>query len=373
MRILILTSSGGTAHDAAAYSIKKWLEDWDPNGSVLVEHLLEKSSFVMRSSVNLYNWIQKYWPWLHQIYWRIVEFEDLVKLGTVLFGRNYLIRLLRSFQPDLIISTHPHINRGHFALAKRVIGPSLRTITCCTELDGGFGFSRNWVTCKADSFWALTSEVAEEVCRRGYKRAQVSVLGPLFDPSFESVLDCSFTEESAHTSLPLLVLGSGANGANNHIDLLNTLLPLAGQIRVIALCGKREKTKQELQKWIALHPELMVEALGFQSPEAMAKLYRMAWVMVARPGARTATEALAVGCVLIFNAFSTTMPQELLARRYFASQNIDIAINTPEGLLHILENWIDHPEKYSLIKDVYSSNQLRGDLEGIRQLIMKSG
>ena len=103
MRVLILTSSGGTAHDAAAYSIKKWLKHWDPNASVLVEHILEESSFIMRSSVNLYNWIQKHWPWLHQIYWRFVEFEDLFKPGTVIFGRNYLIRLLRNFSPDLII------------------------------------------------------------------------------------------------------------------------------------------------------------------------------------------------------------------------------------------------------------------------------
>ena len=73
MRVLIFTSSGGTAHDAAAYSIKRWLNYWDPNGSVLVEHLLEDSSFIMRSSVNLYNWIQKHWPWLHQIYWRLDE------------------------------------------------------------------------------------------------------------------------------------------------------------------------------------------------------------------------------------------------------------------------------------------------------------
>ena len=34
MRVLILTSSGGTAHDAAAYSIGKWLKIWDPDGSV---------------------------------------------------------------------------------------------------------------------------------------------------------------------------------------------------------------------------------------------------------------------------------------------------------------------------------------------------
>ena len=370
MRVLILTSSGGTAHDAAAYSIKSWLKRWDAKGSVLVEHLLEESSFVMRSSVNLYNWIQKHRPWLHQIYWRLVEFEDLLKPGTVIFGRNYLIRLLQNFDPDLIISTHPHINRGHFDLAKRILGPSLRTITCCTELDGGFGFSRNWMTRKADVFWALTPEVAEEVYRRGYKRTRVEVLGPLFEPTFESILLAPIQEEEKELFLPLLVLGSGANGSNNHLELLNTLLPLSGQIRIVALCGKRESAKEEVNRWISLHPELSVEALGFQSPEEMARLYREAWAMVARPGARTATEALAAACVLIFNCFSTTMPQELLARRYFSSHGIDVAINKPENLFYILKNWLDQPENYALLQKTYYSNPLVGNRDRIKQLIM---
>ncbi len=372
MRVLILTSSGGTAHDATAYSLKDWLEIWDPQGSAHVEHLLEKASLVMRTSVNLYNWIQKHWPWLHHLYWRLVEFEDLVKPGTVIFGRGFFIRLLRQFQPDLIISTHPHINRGHFDLAKRVVGPSLRCITCCTELDGGFGFSRNWLTRKADTFWSLTSEVKNEVLRRGCSRDRIKVLGPLFDPSFERVLETVPKGLPDENSLPLLVLGSGANGSNNHVNLLNALLPLSGRIRVVALCGKRKSAKKQIQKWIKENPQISVEALGFQPPAAMARLYRQAWAMVARPGARTATEALATGCVLIFNGFGSTMPQELLARRYFAARGIDLAIENPINLLKILSSWLDNPKKYEELLNIYLRDPLQGSRDGIKQLILGS-
>ncbi len=372
MRVLILTSSGGTAHDAAAYSIGKWLKIWDPDGSVHVEHLLEKASLVMRTSVNLYNWIQKHWPWLHQIYWRIVEFEDLVKPGTVIFGRRYLISLLRDFQPNLIISTHPHINRGHFDLSKRVLGRSVRCITCCTELDGGFGFSRNWISPKADSFWALTQEAAKEVINRGIPKNRVKILGPLFDPSFESLIQQSSNENAPNSSLPLVVLGSGANGSNNHVNLLTELLPLAGQIQVIALCGKRVAARNELLHWSHRNPELSLKAIGFQSPAEMAKLYKKAWVMVARPGARTATEAIASGCVLIFNGFGSTMPQELLARRYFSTRGIDIAIKNPKDLLVLLTEWLKKPKKHELIQLAYNHNRLEGDVDGIKQLILES-
>ena len=95
-----------------------------------VEHVPEAVSTVYRGGVELYNWIQRRQPRLHQLYWRFMELEDLWKPGTVLFGRSGLIRLLKQARPDLLISTHPHLNRGHFDLAKRVLGPGLRCVTC---------------------------------------------------------------------------------------------------------------------------------------------------------------------------------------------------------------------------------------------------
>ena len=367
MRVLIFTSSGGTAHDAAAYALKAWLQRWDPTGEVWVEHVLENSNSSYRAGVALYNWIQRHAPWMHQVYWRVMEWEDLIKPGTLLFGRSYVIRMLRHLQPDLLISTHPHINRGHFDLAKRVL-PGLRCITCCTELDGGFGFSRNWLTRRADVFWTLTREVSDDVRERGYGVLLAPVLGPLFDPVFEEVLERPLPDAD-NDQLPLLVLGAGANGANNHIDLLEVLKPLSGRIKVVALCGRRQAAFRQVQDWSAQNPRLQVHPMAFQGPAAMARLYKTAWAMVARPGARTATEALAAGCVLIFNGFGSTMPQELLALRYFQSRDIDRCIRQPEDLLMFCRHWLEHPEKYRQLKNRIQSNQLIGDRNAIRKIL----
>ena len=367
MRVLIFTSSGGTAHDAAAYALKAWLQRWDPEGEVWVEHVLENASVFTRAGVALYNWIQRHGPWMHQIYWRVVEWEDVTKPGTLLAGRFYVIRLLRRLKPDLLISTHPHINRGHFDLAQRVL-PGLRCITCCTELEGGFGFSRNWLTRRAEAFWTLSQEVSDDVSRRGYRRLPTPALGPLFDPAFEEALEEPLPE-AAQDQLPLLVLGAGANGANNHIRLLEALQPLAGKIKVVALCGRRQAAFRQVQDWSDQHPELKVEPLAFQGPAAMALLYKTAWAMVARPGARTATEALAAGCVLIFNGFGTTMPQELLARRYFQARNIDRCIRQPKDLLALCRLWLEQPEEHQQLKERVDCCQLLGDRDAIHRLL----
>ncbi|MCP9881023.1 hypothetical protein KBY65_00815 [Cyanobium sp. Alchichica 3B3-8F6] len=229
LRVLIITSSAGTAHDSAAYALQQWIQQSRPETEVLVEHLLKNASVMMRLGVSFYNWIQKRAPWLMQGYWRLAEWEDLIKPRTVIFGRAYTARLLRRFRPDVLIATHPHLNRGHFDLAKRVLGPQLRCITCCTELDGGFGFSRNWISLACDRFWTLTPEVDRHVAHQHVWRRlpaqRLQGLGPLLYPAFHQG---PVAPAEPPAGLPVLVLGSGANGANNHTALLELLLPLAG-------------------------------------------------------------------------------------------------------------------------------------------------
>ena len=366
MRVLIFTSSGGTAHDAAAYALRDWLRLRRPATEVLVEHVLENASPVTRGGVELYNWIQRRQPWLHQLYWRLVEFEDLVKPGRPLFGRRYVMALLRRFRPEVVISTHPHINRGHFDLAKRVLGPQLRCITCNTELDGGFGFSRNWVCSAADLHWTQTPQASAEVCRRRWSMARypaerVRCLGPLLYPAFHGGARAS----AQPPGRPRLVLASGANGANNHIPLLEQMLPYADRLELVALCGRRDDVRRELQRWADQHPQLSLEVLGFQGPEQMAELYRSAWAHVARPGARTATEALFMGCPLIFNRMGSTMPQESLAVRYFQRRQLATSIRSPRELHQVVGGWLKAPERYAEWRQRYRDHRLTSDPDAI--------
>lgn len=370
MRVLVFTSSCGTAHDAAAYALRDWICESRPDVDVRIEHALESASSVTRFFVHFYNWIQVHAPWFHQVYWRFLEGEDLVKPGTVLFGRHYLVELLRSYNPDLLISTYPHSNRGHFDLAKQVVGEHLRCITCCTEIAGGFGFTRNWISPKADAIWTLTPESTQECIRRHYPAGKIVEMGPLLYPGFHRVSLGKIDSERPDEGLPLLVLGAGGNGANNHLHLLQALLPFAGRLRVAALCGRRASAIEAVRGWAAKNPGLSVEALAFQGPEEMARLYCSALAMVSRPGARTATEALFTGCPLIFNLYSLTMPQELLAQRYFRAHGLETSIRTPRQLADVLAAWLNQPAQYLRLRDRYRTCQLSSDPASILERLL---
>ena len=364
IRVLIFTSSAGTAHDAAADALQQWINRRLPSAQVRIESVLENASRAGGMAVALYNWIQRRAPWLHHIYWRLCELEDVTKPGTLLVGRRYIQNLLEDYRPQLVISTYPHTNRGHFPFVKRVLrrlGQSVRCVVCCTEVDGGVGFSRNWVSGWADTFWAITPEVRREAARRGTPAEGLVTWGPLLYPAYHETPPAPL----ALAGRPQLVLGTGGNGANNHVALLEALLPLSAWLDVRVLCGKRDRVREEIQHWARSHPELAVEPMGFLGPEQMVELYRTAWALVARPGARTATEALVLGCPLIFNVMGGTMPQEQLARRYFRARQLESVIKRPADLVPVLQAWRADPQSYQQLRARMHQERLQSNPEQI--------
>jgi UDP-N-acetylglucosamine:LPS N-acetylglucosamine transferase len=221
-----------------------------------------------------------------------------------------------------------------------------------------------------DLLWALTDAVKAEVEHRR-PGLPTEVLGPLLYPAYHQVVsEPAPGVASSGEGLPLLVLATGSNGANNHLPLLDRLVPFAGQIQVAALCGRRPAVQQQVDDWSARHPGLQVAALSYQGPAEMADLYRRAWAMVSRPGARTATEALFMACPLIFNHYGTTMPQELLAPRYFASRGLEHSIRRPEQLAALVAQWLGNPHDYAALRQRYQDHRLRSDPEQILKTLL---
>ena len=93
----------------------------------------------------------------------------------------------------------------------------------------------------------------------------------------------------------------------------------------------------------------------------MVELYRSAWAMVSRPGARTATEALVLGCPLIFNVIGSTMPQELLARRYFRDRGLETVIRWPADLAAVVAGWLEQPSRYQRLRRLMHLHRLQAN------------
>ena len=348
-RLLVLTSATGAGHDTHARATAEWCAAlFGPEVEVTIAHALEDSHPVYRAGVNFYNFIQRRRPGFHHVYYNVVELLDLLNPGTVGLGRAYYVRLLEEIRPDAILSVMDCLNRGYFELARKVLGPQIKCATYCTEFEGGYGFSRNWVNPRVDYFFARTPAAAAEAVRRGVPTARSLVAGhwappPFYASSLTPMEKDAYLEDRLQLDSGrfTLLLATGGAAAQNHRALLRALARLGNRLQAIALCGRDAEVRDSLDSWVRKLP-FPVRLLSHTTE--MPALLQVSSAVVTRAGATTAGEALLANCPVVFNALGGTMPQELPTLRYFRQRDLGSLISQADQLVAPIRLWIEHPE-----------------------------
>ena len=353
VRILVLTSSTGGGHDARAEAFAEWcFQLYRHDVDVQIEQMLENSSSFYRLGVNTYNWIQRQSPWLHKIFYAFVELLSFLNRSSVTFGRHFYLEILQTYQPHLVLSMHDCLNRGYFQMARRVLGANnVRTATYCGEFSGGWGYSRNWIEPSVDRYFSRTPTARDYAVKKGIPEDRIRVRGNLMRP--RAYLECIPPEtRGSYRVDPLgllpdrftVFLATGGNGANNHFQLLPTLLRYADRCQVIVICGRNKQAYNDLIHWRANHPELNCYIEGYS--EIMHLLLQVSDVIVTRGGTTTCAKALNFGCPIIFNAFGGIMPQEELTWKFFRNGAAAQKIESAADFSAIMGEWIRNPATY---------------------------
>ncbi|HNX04064.1 MAG TPA: glycosyltransferase [Opitutales bacterium] len=350
-RILILTSSTGGGHDSRAYSLQTWLEK--AGAEARVEHLLENSSWLPRFGVWVYNTIQKCAPGLHNLYWYIAEGFARAQGARLSFGRDYFVKLLTDFRPQLVISMHDCLNRGYFQCAVETLGNSVRTATYCGEWSGGFGYSLNWVEKSADLFVARTEQAREFALEAGMPAEKAEVFCNLLPGrAFEKPMDDD-ARGAFRASVGLfpgrftVLLAAGAAGANNHVRLLDALARIPGT-QAIAFCGKSHVAARRIAKWKQAHPDYPLFVEGYS--QRVHTLLQAADCVVSRGGANTTAEALYHATPILFNRLGGVMPQERLTLNYFTGHGAALEFSSAAGFGDIVRGLVENPERQAHLK-----------------------
>ncbi len=353
VRILVLTSSTGAGHDARAQAFAEWcFELYRHEVDVRIEQMLEKSSGFFSAGVNFYNWIQRSAPWLHKAFFAFVELLSLLNSSSVTLGRSYYVKILQDYRPHLVFSVHDCLNRGYFQLARKVLGAdAVRCATYCGEFSGGFGYSRNWVESTADLYLSRTPTARDYAVKLGMPRERTRVRGHLMRPRAHiEVLNNGARRDYVADKLELdpnrftVFLATGGNGANNHLELLPRLLPHAGKVQALVICGNNRGAYNDVLSWRAAHPELGCFVDGFS--EEVHLLLQVSDCIVTRGGTTTCAKALHFRCPIVFNAFGGVMPQEALTVKFFERGAGAPVIGTPGAFAALVDDWMADPPEY---------------------------
>ncbi|MGF1452057.1 MAG: UDP-N-acetylglucosamine--LPS N-acetylglucosamine transferase, partial [Opitutales bacterium] len=305
---------------------------------------LESISALYRAGVETYNVIQRRAPWAHHLYFGFLEFAQLHARASRISpqARQRFRAKIAEAQPNVVVSTHAHLNHGFFELVREV-RPACRVVTYCGEVFGGYGFARGWVNPRADHFIAATEACAEQARWLGMPTKRCHVGGFLLNPAF---WEPEPSQEELHRNLcqqaglpgeqPLIILSTGANSANNHLRLLEAMARERVYAEVIALCGGDAEAQAEIKAWESAQQTLAVAALPRQSSEELRRYMLRAAAIVARPGTGTTSEAILCGTPIIHNGLGGIMPQEWLTVKYLRTFESDRVIGRPVQLPDVL-------------------------------------
>lgn len=360
VRILVLTSSTGGGHDARAEAFAEWcFQLYRHDVDVRIEQMLEKSSVVNRSGVNLYNQIQRSAPWLHKVFYMLVEMLSVLNRQRVLFGAGYYAQVLREYRPHLVFSVHDCLNRGYFQMARRILGnDKVRCATYCGEFSGGWGYSRNWIERSVDLYFSRTPTARDYAVKCGIPAEKAKVRGYLMMPRAHlEVLSANERRAFREKKLGLrpdlftVFLATGGNGANNHFELLPALLRHADRVQAIVICGRNKQAYNELIHWRANHPEFNCYIEGFSA--VVHLLMQASDVIVTRGGTTTCAKALHFRCPIIFNAFGGIMPQEELTWKFFRNGAGSDKIEDAAEFEQIIDLWMAQRDVYTQAREKF--------------------
>lgn len=369
IRILILTSSTGGGHDARARAFVAWMQRLHPNTvETRVEQMLEHSSRLAAFGVWFYNFIQNYAPWLHVPYYIVVEGLSLLGSKRPSLGGRYFEKVLNAFRPHLIFSVHDCLNRGYFYTARKLLGEGhVRCATYCSEFSGGFGYSRNWVEQSVDLYISRTREAHDyAVNSLGLPEASGRVYGKFLEPhAYDAPMDDRerfryLTEDlKLNSSRKTILLGTGGAGANNHIDVLNAIRAFDHEYQAIVVCGRNERTFEQVQKWMLRNPRFLCHVVGYTSD--IYRFMQVSCMVLTRGGTTTCSEALHFGCQIVFNGMGGTMPQESLTVRYFMKAKAAAKITSAREFGELLGCWNRCPDRRSAISQQFAKLRFTGE------------
>ena len=167
--ILILAASIGAGHMRAAEAIRAALAE-HPNAAGMkidvVDFMAREVSSIHYLMKRIYLTMLRFVPDLYDVFFRIAGKKSSGGLVRSAFAQvmvRTMGRLVRSYQPDLIVATHP-FPEGAAALWRARNGGSFLLAALLTD----YALHEIWLAGRVDTYFVATDAMAQQMAELGF-------------------------------------------------------------------------------------------------------------------------------------------------------------------------------------------------------------
>ncbi|MEN9937487.1 MAG: hypothetical protein RLZZ387_4066 [Chloroflexota bacterium] len=292
-RVLILSTSAGAGHKAAAAALHKVFKRSPEVEQVVSQDALEHTNPAYRAFyADLYLRLVKDNPMLVGWWYDTSDAPgrtDSMRLALDRLNAEPLINFITDYRPHITVCTH-FMPAG--IVAQQIAAGRLDTQLAIVTTD--FDFHSMWLSSHFSRYFVALEETRAHLMAVGLPGGRITVSGIPVDPVFEEPLDrdAVLARYKLRPDLPILLVSAGAVGGGPARAVVSQLLLLRQEVQAVVVCGKNERLRREVARMTEPQSERF-RVLGFT--DDMPSLMRVASLFIGKPGGLTASECLAAG------------------------------------------------------------------------------
>lgn len=349
LNIVITTAPFGNGHKMVANALKNAFIKKGYNNIKVVDIFTEShpkiTDGIKKAYIKSYDYKYAYSFFYYGVN-KIADNEKIIRPYTK-FGTNSLNKLIKEFEPDIIINTYPlsFVKGTKYKAEKSVSIPIFNVIT-------DFCVHKLWISEEIDKFYIATQELQEELEKMNIPIEKTVVSGIPIRDSFEKSLNTNYLYKkyNFNRNKKTILISAGAFGVLKDIKNICKKLCSYSNLQVAVVCGNNKELKKELDSLCIKN----LKAFGFI--ENIHELYNISNCMITKPGGITLSEALAVQIPLIL--FNPIPGQEKENALFFKEKGAAvIAKNKDEiitNILHLCTNDNESNKMKENMKKIYN-------------------
>src|SRR4026207_1569888 len=349
-KVLVLSASAGAGHIRAAQAIEKaFAEIGAATGKRReVQHLdiLNYTNKVFRhlyskAYIDLVNKMPEVPGWFYDKLdkpWK----NERRRLALDKLNTRPFVKMLREYQPDLIVCTH-FLPAEIVSWLKAKERLASRQVIIVTDFD----VHAMWLVHHYEHYFVAIDEARVYLEAIGIPPEKITVSGIPIDPVFAIKKDKQ-EMRAKHGLAPdrtTILLSAGGFGVGSVDALVQSLLPLQHRAQVVAICGRNEELKERLTRLASrIKPDANVLLKPFGYTKEMDELMTASDLVLGKPGGLTTSEALAKD--LVFVIVNPIPGQEERNSDHLLEAAAAIRCNNLPTLTYKLDRLLADPERF---------------------------
>jgi len=353
-KVLLLSASSGAGHTRAAQALEQALKNANDQEGVACEvrHVdtLEFTNklfrnFYSKAYIEIVNKLPEVSGWFYDKLDKPWENERR-RLALDKLNSRRFVKLVREYQPDMIICTHflPAEIVSWLKARERIASRQAIVVT-------DFDVHAMWLCHHYEQYFVAIDEARAYLTALAIPGNKITVSGIPIDPVFALTKD-KIDMRRKHGLAPdrtTILLSAGGFGVGPLVQLVMSLIPLQHPAQIVAICGRNEELKERVSDValkISAESKVTVNPIGYT--HEMDELMAASDLVVGKPGGLTTSEALAKGLVMVI---ANPIPgQEERNSDHLLEAGVAIRSNNLLTLAYKIDRLLDDPVRFAAMQ-----------------------